>query len=370
MSEKEALRIIDEYLEEVAEELPEEIKSEVIEELRTHLIEMVKDMGGLTVANAKRAIEEMGDPKKLAREFLEVEAKEPTKKKDIEFSFKIGDKQYKFGFSIDQDLLDNIYNIMKVLMTLVLIGFIIRISVGLLFYPLETDISGIIIDALKSLIMIFVLFHVALWILSQLSSEQSTYRKEVKRIVKERKRKVREEKPANKPEIRGSGLLIGGSFTVIIGVFLLWLVEYISRIHTLTWVTKLLYASLSFMVLFNGVIIISRAFSYLINGEDSPFLALLGDISSVFLIPSLLVINIYPEELQYPLPNSISEYENFSGFVRDLQFAYVPSQYITLVQLLSILLVVLITVSIVYYVLKYNKEKKDRYYQEILKSHV
>ena len=370
MNEKEAIKIIDEYLEEVAEELPEETKSEVIEELRTHLIEMVKDMGGLTVANAKRAIREMGDPKKLANEFLEVESKGTTKKKDIELSFKIGDRIYRFGFSIDQDLMDSIYNIMKILMALVLIGFMIRISVGLLFYPLETNISAILVDALKSIIIIFILFHIALWFLSQLGSEQRVYREEVKRIVKKRKIKTREGRSVDKPELRGSGLLIGGSFTVIVGVFLIWFVEYISRIQYLTWISKLFYVSFSFMILFNGVIIISRAFSYLINGEDSPFLELLGSISSVFIIPSLLVINIYPEELQFPLFSSISGAESFNDFVRNLKFSYVTNQYITLVQLLSILLIVLITVSIVYHVLKYNKEKRDRYYQKLLKEPV
>ena len=347
-----ALEIIDKYLDEVGSYLPEDIREDICTELRTHLIEMAKEMGGLTVENAEKAIKTMGDPKKLAQEFTSVSGIKP--KKSVEFSFKWGDKVYKFGFDIDADLLESVYSFMKLIIILVTIGVIARIATVAIFYPSSGNLGNVIISGIMTIVYILVLFPIMLWLLSFLEESESTRKRRVKKVIIKKKEKRIKRHEFNAFKV--SGFLIWGGFVTAFGIIIIWLTE---NAKIFTWVTSIFIISLGIGIVFSGMMYLARAFTILIEGNDSSLLKLLGSFSKIFLLPSLFLINLYPDQLQYIWLYAEGEIVIYypEDILKYIIVEFFPQQYVSLIQLFSILAVVLIVISLIFSVLQYKREK-------------
>lgn len=347
MGESKAIEIIEDYLNKVRENLPEGLNGEIVEELRSHIIEMINERGGLTVENAKWAISRMGDPIKLAEEIAREEGY-VKKKKRFEVSIRWGDKDYRWGFELNEEIMDMFKSFLWFLIFIVLFTSLGSIAYSFAILP-NNNVLDVLINSIGVLISLVVFLMIAMWLLSLFPEDKK------KPIV----RKVVKRKMMLSPRasyIKAGGLMIGGFFTIIISIVLGWLVlSYAS----LTFVTKFLALSIAVSMAYEGSILIAHSIYLALEGRKSHTLEFVGSLSSLILIPSLVLINLYPNQLQIPVLTSTRfEIESFLDIIKYIQFVNISSEYNVLAQVLSIVLIVAIVLYVVVKAATYSRERK------------
>jgi len=347
-----AMEIIEEYLEEVAKHLPEDLRDEVIEELRTHLIDLASEDGPMTVESAKKAVKIMGDPRKLAGEFVSIKGEK--KEKSFEISLRVGEKTYRFGFSIDVDLMRSFYNFLIFLVVLIIVASIIRVMYGLLFYPSATNPFNILTDAIVSIIYLVIFIHIAMWVISEIEKhKEKNYKEKVKVIIEKKKTVVKKDYQKDVGKI--SGLFASGAAIIIFGIVITWFSQNISN---LSMVTMILIASMGLAVIYEGIIKIIRALYFAIENRDNYFLETIERVSSLFLVPALFLINLYPESLQYIWLSATEITLNEpSDIFKYIEVYYFPSNLHPLIKIISIVLILIIFTYFIVSIIRYTRTK-------------
>lgn len=359
MGENEAVRIIEEYLQEFSKYLPEDNKEELIEELRTHLIDLASEDGPMTVESARRAIRIMGDPRKLAAEFSSSIKKQ--EKKTFGFSFRIGEKEYRFDFSIDENFAKMLYDFMYLLIVLVIISGVVRITYGLL-YQANFSLIGVIVDVFASILFIVIIMHLLMVFFSyQPTDTKLVYRTKINKIVK-KKKYVKVGKEENLA-LKASGLFFAGSFGILFGLVL---AVFSSEVSSFTFVTMFFWMSIGLAIIFSGTIEILRAFYIVFDGRDSYFLETVKSFSSLFLIPAFFLIDIYTEDFQYIWLRDLenSKINSLRDFINHIMVAYIPTEYLVLAKIISIVLILLIFAYVIMVVLKYTSTRPKNIFEQ------
>lgn len=359
MDESEAMRIIEEYLNEFSKYLPEDNKEELIEELRQHLIDLASENGPMTVESARRAVRIMGDPRKLASEFSR-DLKRDEERKTFGFSFRIGEKEYRFDFSIDKDLAKTLYDFMYFLIIVIIVSGILRVLHGLT-NPGSFSVLGAIADTLVSVLLIVLFMHIIMALFSYQPSEykkesKKVYKQKVERIVKKKYVKAKTKSEEN-ITLKASGLFLSGAFGIIFGIIF---AVFATEVTSFTFVTMMLWLSLGLVLIFGGTIEILRAFYLVIEGKDSYFLEAVKSLSGLFLIPAFFLIDIYTEQLQIAWIRDIEHLDNvksFEDFLAHIEVMFVPHEYLVLAKIISIILILLIFAYAVMVILKYKSTR-------------
>ena len=354
---EEAIKIIEDYLEKVRENLPPNLDGEIIEELRSHLLDMVNERGGLTVENARWAIEKMGDPVKLAEEIAKEEGYFERKKKRFEIVVRWGEKNYRWGFELSEDLLDNLFRITIYLIVFVAIFSILASAFILFIFGNYSASTTLISRGIGFVIQAVIFIFIAMWLLSILGFdfEKKSKKPIVVKVV--RKRHVVIKPRPSYAKI--TKYTVSSFFKISIGFIIIWIAFEIIGFK-LTYVTKAIWLSISLALIYGGFISIGKAIHHAMEGRDSPTLEFISATSSLVLIPALILTNLYPEQLQIPiitLEKTNFGRENILEYIKSIELMFVPSKYITLVQTISIILIVLIVINIVLKATIYSKNK-------------
>jgi len=208
MSEKEMNNIVKEYLKEVKDKLPEWLKDkkehkEILAELEDHIWSKAEELsktGEATLVSVKMAIDHMGTPESIAKEY---------KRRGTP-------KVY-----ITEELWPYYKKVISGVFSLIIIISVIIQIVNLVFGNFDTiwdGIMGIQIGLLIAFAVITIIF-VALS-MEGYFPEDFMSKKELEKREKEPGRAVEKEKPL-KPFIKPLGEIIGGSLGLIFGVFLI-----------------------------------------------------------------------------------------------------------------------------------------------------
>lgn len=208
MSENEMNFALNEYLKEVKEKLPEWLKDkkehkEILAELEDHIwskAEELSQSGQPTLLTVRTAIEQMGTPESIAKEYK----RRGTPKVYITEELWPYYKRVLSGVAI----------------LIILITVIVQV-VNLVFGNLEAiwdGIVGIQIGVLIAFAVITIVFVVLS--MEGYFPEDFMSKKELEKREKEAERTVDKEKPL-KPFIKPIGEIIGGSIGLIFGVFLI-----------------------------------------------------------------------------------------------------------------------------------------------------
>ena len=339
--EREAYRLIDEYLDEVRRYLPDDIADDVIEELRTHIIDKANEMGGITVKNVYSIIKSLGEPRKLASEYV------------------IGGerKKLRFELGISEDLYPIFTKIVFWTSVLIILGYIVRM-VQYAFGSYNTEISiAKIAMTFSEMIVALVLTVTFLYIAMSFISSNPDIKREFIKAFKEffgepieREEKRREK--ARKIKIKEEKRPIAGLY--LLSAVITIIVAYVIYLSTLelnyTWLMKFLCYTLVIELAISSAINIIAYFYISYKGESSFLIEISKKLIQFILIPWLLIANIFTEDIQIPLfKEEFFDNPSFKGIV----LIKIPAEYIPLAKLLTILLIVVLIVDSIIAYLKY-----------------
>ncbi len=377
MSEREeALELLETYLDDVRQYLPEDIANDVVEELRTHIIDKSTEMGGLTVRNVYKVIRQLGEPRELASRYAI-----DTSKKQI--SFELG---------ISTDLYPYFVKIIFWLTIFMVIGYTARIF----SYVTATEaieISKIILTFVEMIIGISVTILMLYLVMSFLSSNPDLRKmfldfvKEIFGPEKKKKEKKIKEKPAEyvpekaaKPDYKERVKLfkerrilphtppilslIGGILAIIIA----YIVIVYSTRFLFSWLMELFNYSLGIYFILIGIIELGNYIYVSYTEKRSYLVNVLKTLISFIFIPWLMLANIYTEQIQIPFIDLTREYIDMHELISSIKLIYLPSEYIMLAKLLTILFVSIIIVNGIITWIKYVKTSPRRRALEILES--
>ena len=208
MSEKELNNVVNEYLKEVKNKLPEWLKDkkehkEILAELEDHIWSKAEELsktGEATLDSVQKAIDHMGTPESIAKEY---------KRRGTP-------KVY-----ITEELWPSYKKVISGVFSLIIIISVIVQVVNLVFGNFDTiwdGIMGIQIGLLIAFAVITIIFVVLS--MEGYFPEDFMSKKELEKR-KEEYGKVDEQEKPKKPFIKPVGEIIGGSIGLIFGVFLI-----------------------------------------------------------------------------------------------------------------------------------------------------
>ena len=208
MSEKELNNVVNEYLKEVKNKLPEWLKDkkehkEILSELEDHIWSKAEELsktGEATLDSVQKAIDHMGTPESIAKEY---------KRRGTP-------KVY-----ITEELWPSYKKVISGVFSLIIIISVIVQVVNLVFGNFDTiwdGIMGIQIGLLIAFAVITIIFVVLS--MEGYFPEDFMSKKELEKR-KEEYGKVDEQEKPKKPFIKPVGEIIGGSIGLIFGVFLI-----------------------------------------------------------------------------------------------------------------------------------------------------
>ena len=353
--EKEALELVEEYLEEVKKYLPEESAEDIIEELRTHIMDKAEEMGGLTVKNAYRIIRELGEPRELASRYVVGGEK----------------RKLRFELGVSEDIYPYFIQMVFWISLLLIIGYTIKIiryvySAGSLVTVL--GIFSTFVSMLVSITLTILFLYVFMSFISSNPDLKEMFRNFLKDIFGEqkikRKSKIESIEKKFEEKVREytskmKSVGIPASLNLIGGI-LAFIVAYFIYIYVFTlpfnWLMQILILILIFYLVVDGILSIGHFFYISYTEKKSYTINVVSSIISLMFVPWLILANIFTEQIQILFIDiKMFENEDFGNFLKYLRVIPIPSEYVFLAKLLTLLVLVVAIVNAVIILLKYAR---------------
>ncbi len=353
MESSDALRIIDEYLEEVRRYLPDDIADDIVSELRVNIMDRVEDMGGLTVENVYTVLSDLGPPRKLASKYVVGRGKRKIR-------FELGISEDLYPYFIQLSLL--MFIVMVLAYTIKMMNYVFstnEVSIAkITVIFLEMGISIILAILMLYILMSFVssnpdLKEAIREIIADIFGARKTHEHDVEEKKKARRKMVarpretlpREAKPHAVPYLISS-----------VATFILSYVIYIYGMSLgFNWLMMFLVETLVVLLAFSGAISLIHFFYVLYYEEKSFALETLHSLTPLFLVPWLLLANIFTEDIQIIIVDTAKLENESSNIFEALKIAPIPSEYIILAKLLTIILLIAIIVGEILVILRYAR---------------
>ena len=343
MYSDEAVRIIDEYLNEVKRYLPSDIADDVVAELRTHIIDKAEDMGGLTVENVYVIIGELGEPRRLASRYVVGR----------------GRKKFRFELGIAEDIYPYFVLLLFIIILCTIFGYTVALLVKIAsgeFMDVKSVI-GFLWNIIVSIFLTVVFLYVAMSIISEypeLKEKFKTTMEESFGFLLRKKSPRSEEKIISKKKHSPWGNLLSAVFSTIIAYVVLL---YGLKLHLNLLMGLFLYLVVTYIV---AVAIIDYAhfFYILYNDKKSYTLEVIRSILVVIFVPWFFIANIYPENIQiFAADFDALENDNFHSFLDSITLVSLPSEYILLAKIITLMILIAIIVGSVITMLKYARTR-------------
>jgi len=356
--EREALELINEYLEEVRQYLPEDIADDVIEELRTHIIDKASEMGGLTVRNVYKIIRELGEPRQLASKYV----------------VGGGKKVLRFELGISEDIYPYFIQLVFWITLALVIGYSIKILYSIAYSTGSMSILSIALifaEMLLAIILTIILLYIVMSFFSSNPDLKEMLRKLLEdvfgkpcKLCKE-KTGLRIEKTVRDFETRRREMRIQISTPIsaipslLIGIcqiILAYLIYLYGFAMPFNWLMQLLLFSLIINLTACAFINIGDYFYAGYSGKRSYLASMLKSLASFVFVPWLILSNIFTDDLQL-LTIDVElfrneDYENLFNYIRIIP---IPPEYIPLAKLITLLLLIVIIVNIIITLLRYSR---------------
>jgi len=354
---KEALEIVEEYLDEVRKYLPIESADDIIEELRTHIIDKANEMGGLTVKNAYRIIRELGEPRELASKYV------------------IGGEKRKLRFElgISEDIYPYFIQLVFWLTLIIVIGYTVRIlryvysaeglvSIAIIFFAF--------VDMIVSMLLTILFLYIFMSFISSNPDLKEMFYKFLRDIFgpvkterKQRKEKiVKIEKKIEKIKEQVSKIT-STSVSAVLNLFggmIAFIAAYVIYIYgfrlPFNWLMQLLIYMMILYLLIRGSLNLANYIYISYTERRSYSFNVVKSMVSLIFVPWFVLANIFTEEIQIlildPLIFKNSDYQNLLNYIKII---LLPSDYIFLAKLLTLLILIIIIVDAVIILLKYTR---------------
>ena len=356
--EREALELMDEYLEEVRRYLPEDIADDVIEELRTHIIDKASEIGGLTVRNVYKIIRELGEPRQLASKYV----------------VGGGKKVLKFEFGISEDIYPYFIQLVFWITLALVIGYSIRIiySIAYSTNPMPIlSVAFIFAEMLLAIILTIIFLYIIMSFFSSNPDLKEMLRKlledifgktckpcrektrtKIERRIRDFESRIREIKIRISTPISAIPSLIAGICQIIIA-YLIYLYGFAMPFN---WLMQLLLFSLIINLTACAFINIGDYFYASYSGRKSYLAGVLKSLASFVFVPWLILSNIFTNDLQLLIIDvelfKNEDYENLFNYIRIIP---IPPEYIPLAKLITLLLLIVIIVHSIVVLLRYSR---------------
>jgi len=356
--EKEALELVEEYLEEVRSYLPEESADDIIEELRTHIMDKAEEMGGLTVKNVYRIIRDLGEPRELASRYVVGGEK----------------RKLRFELGVSEDIYPYFIQMVFWISLLLVIGYTIKIiryvySAGSLVtaFDIFSTFASMMVSITLTILFLYVfmsfissnpdLKEIFQNFLKDIFGEQKIERREKKKKVKSFEKKFEEKVREYTSKIKSVGIPASLS---LIGGMIAFIVAYIIYIHLFTlpfnWLMRMFILVLILYLVADGILSVSHFFYISYIEKKSYTINVVSSIISLIFVPWLILANIFTEEIQIPIIDiKMFENKDYGNFLKYLRVIPIPPEYIFLAKLLTLLMLIVIIVETVIVLLKYAR---------------
>ena len=355
--EREALELIDEYLEEVRRYLPEDIADDVIEELRTHIIDKATEMGGLTVRNVYRIIRDLGEPRQLASKYV----------------VGGGKRVLKFELGISEDIYPYFIQLVFWITLFLVIGYSVRIVYIIAYSSGITSILTIVLvfaEMLASILLTIIFLYIVMSFFSSNpdlkemlrnflkdlfgETEKKPKRKDIKLEVKAKDFETRIREIGQKlaqPMLAFPTLLIG--FTQFILSYIIYIYGFALEFN---WLMQLLLYSLIIYLLTCSLINIAHYFYISYTEKKSYLVGILKSLVPFVFVPWLILSNIFTTDIQLlTLDIELFKKEDYENILNYVEIIPIPSEYIPLAKLITLLLLIVIIVNAIVVLLRYSR---------------
>jgi len=363
VSEKEAMELIDEYLDEVKRYLPEDIAEDVVAELRTHIIDKAMELGGLTVRNVYRVLRDLGDPRELASKYV------------------VGGKKEKlvFELGISDDLYPYFIKIVSWVVIFVIIGYTLKI-ISYAYHGSAAallDVAMIFAEMLLSITFIILGLYVLMSIVSSNPDLKKGFLKimkdlglEIRREVERAKKrtevriaKPREvtERPKRFEEIEylqpfpraiaysPSILLVFKSF---VALFMAYMVFMVSILPFNQLMKFFLYILSTYLILIAVIDLVE--YFYEKYTETRSYLAdTVKSVLGFMFLPWLLIAAIFTEQIQLIIIPTEYLVKGYFDLLRYGVIITIPQEYLPLAKIIIIVAIIAIIVDGLIAILKY-----------------
>lgn len=348
MSESEfddAMKVIDDYLKEVEKHLPPSKAEDIIKELKTHILDLASEQGPLTVETAKLAVKKMGDPRKLASEFV------------VGTSNK---KVMRIELYISEDLYPIFIRVAVLMVVAIILGGIGQ-AIDLIYLENAGNsfqiVLGIIGTTIISIIISLILLYIAFAFLSTMGwkpGKELKIESYAERLKKQFKTKI---EPKIRRPVRIGGQLFVAGFILLFGAIWIYVVLQITE---LTYITQQLLLFMGISIIFSGIVELAQTYFIVVEDRKSFLLETIGDLGGILLLYPLVLINLFPESLQIPVFITEGDEIEISSPVdlaKCIHWELLDPKYYSLARILSLVIIIIIIVGIIYSVLRYVRTR-------------
>ena len=341
----EAMHIIDEYLAKVRRYLPKDIGDDVVEELRVNILDRIEDMGGLTVENAYYVINDLGPPRRLASRYVVGR----------------GRKRLTLELGISEDLYPYFVYTALIIFIVMVMAYTFRI----LDYVFSTGsvsgfrISVMVVEMIASLTLSIFLLYLSFSFISSNPDIVGALKEAISSIFEHREKEYKKPKETIKPKIRARPRKIGdraSPWPYIVTSIFAYIFAYMIYIYgtglPFNWLMTVLIYTMVLALLFSGSISFIYFFYVLYHEARNYVLDTIKSLTPLSFIPWLLLANIFTEDIQILMINT-EVIENGGSILEAMSIIALPSEYIILAKLLTVLLLIAIVAGCIVVILKY-----------------
>jgi len=301
-------------------------------------------MGGLTVENVYVIIGELGEPRRLASRYVVGR----------------GRKKFRFELGIAEDIYPYFVLLLFIIILCTIFGYTVALLVKIAsgeFMDVKSVI-GFLWNIIVSIFLTVVFLYVAMSIISEYPELKEKFKTTMEEsfgfLLRKKSLKGSEEKIVSKKKHSPWSSLLSAVFLTIIAYMVLL---YGLKLH-LNWLMSLfLYLVVTYISVV-AIIDYAHFFYILYNDKKSYTLEVIRSVLIVMFAPWFFIANIYPENIQiFVVDFDALENDNIHAFLDSITLVSLPSEYILLAKIITLIILIAIIVGSVITMLKYARTR-------------